>query len=194
MTGDDFTFPNMKKLIVPKEFWNFEAVELPNDIYTGYKYFYNYSTSLFGDKVLKQSTENAEKTQNDGSKEPKETSKYGPIKGYDYKFQFMVDFIDCLKIQLSKYGMESSFDLGLMSVNEEYTKETLELFTQFRMGNLRQYMDENNGRGIMILYSIILHNLNSNFSNSRNNRLLFLHCCELAIATITKAWKGVFIY
>ena len=182
----------MCQLIVPKEFWNFDAVELPNDIYKGYKYIY-YS-SLYDEKVIKESTKNAEETQNDDSNEPKETSKYGPVKGCDNKFQFEVDFIDCLKINLSKYGMESSFDLDLMSVNEEYTKETFELFTQFRMANLRPYMDENNGRGLMILYSIILHNLNSNFSNSRNNRLLFLHCCELAIATITKAYKGVFIY
>ena len=182
ITGDDFTFPNMNKLIVPKEFWNFQRVELPNDIYKRYKFIYYYSSSSIIKHVLKHSTKDTE------------YHKYGPVEVGFYKFQFEVDFIDCLKANLSKYGMLSRFDLGLMSANEVYTKETLEKFTVFRMGNLRPYMDENNGNGIMALYSIILHNLNSNFSDSEENRRTFLYCCESAISTITKAWKGIFIY
>ena len=182
IAGDDVALPNLRQLIIQKECWNLESVELPNDIYKKYKYFYYYSSSSLCEKGSKLSVEDTE------------SRKYGPVDDGFYIFQFERDFLDCLEINLSKYGMASRFDYGLNSVNEVYTKETLELFTQFRMANLRPYINENNGRGIMALYNLILHNLNSNFSDTENHRLIFLHCCELAIATITKAWDGVFIF
>ena len=198
ITGNSLSLPDLKKLMTPKTNWCLNKYELPSSIYENLKYF-DYDVSI--------NTHEIKDTQNDPEEANKEElndeenkqidpsiSKFGPQPDEDNRLMFEMNFYDCLEENLSKYGLSSKLNCGfLRPIPNRLNNETERIFTSFYRHNLLRYMDVYNSSGVRMLFNLMKHNLESNFSDTPEHQQTFLYCCESSIQTITKAWKNITI-
>ena len=183
----DLLLPSFIELIVPKENWCFAKRKLPSFIFTNHKY-YQYDTSI--------STHASNEQPKEDNKEEKierdpEVSKYGPRPDECNTFIFKINFFDCLKEKLSEYGLSSKLKWGLQ-YPDHFKQETKSKFDLFRRQHIEKYRDPRNSRAIKHLYRALKYNLESTFTETKDQNTLF-ECVDEALNIVTEAWKGVFI-
>ena len=104
-----------------------------------------------------------------------------------------MNYFQCVEDNLSKYDLDSKFsDIIKWKRPFEFKEETERIFSNFE-GVINKYCDALNARAIQKLFNLIKYNLENNFSDTTGNpseQDIYLQCCELALCTLTKVWKG----
>ena len=187
LTQSGLELPSFFKLIVPKQYWCIEELHLTPDIFSNLKYY------QFDVSILKHRNKQSDENHTTEEENDKDYIKYGPTRGVEDVTAFYLNYFQCVEDNLSKYDLDSKFsDIIKWKIPFEFKEEKERIFSNFE-GVINKYCDALNARAIQKLFNLIKYNLENNFSDTTGNpseQDIYLQCCELALCTLTKVWKG----
>ena len=165
---DNITLPNMKSILLPKQYWNVDITPVDNHEYDNIK-IYNYE---YYDQKYKQTKEG-----------------YGPIKGFHNLIKLINDFSDCLehKIHLINPSIQIDWDMKHFDDKEEYSDITKDCFKLIEE-KMQHIFTPKIHRAFDKLKTIIQYQLEYDFKEQLN---LYISCCVETLEQILPLYKNI---